>query len=58
LAQAVREAVSGPDFWPCVGSTILPFGVVLAITAGIHYGFPARLGKTTGNAGTTKGEIA
>jgi hypothetical protein len=57
LPQAVREKVLGPDFWPHIAFTILPFGLVLFITAGIHCGFSVRLSKTTGNARTTKGEI-
>ena len=56
LAQAVREEVLGTDFWPHVGLTILPFAIVLAITAAIYYGFPARSREITDH--TAKGEIA
>jgi hypothetical protein len=49
LAQAVREKVFGPDFWPHIAFTILPFGVVLSITAGIHCGFRRASARTRRN---------
>ena len=58
LAQAVREQVFGPDFWPHVGLTILPFAIVLAITVALQYALPTRHRKTTNHTSTVNGKMA
>jgi hypothetical protein len=38
VAHAVRKKVFGSDFWPHIAFTLLPFAILLAVTAGIHHG--------------------
>ncbi len=40
LAESIRAAIFGPDFFFNLAVTLVPFLVFLTIAAAIHYGVP------------------